>query len=56
MWLFVHVMSLGAFRNRINVIVNWSMSYFNTHKKYKIITRSPRDRTQSQEPKIKEPA
>jgi NADH dehydrogenase len=56
MWLFVHVMSLVAFRNRINVIVNWSMSYFNTHKKYKIITRSPRDRTQSQEPKIKEPA
>jgi len=42
MWLFVHVMSLVAFRNRINVIVNWTMSYFSTHKKYKIITRSPR--------------
>jgi NADH dehydrogenase len=42
MWLFVHVMSLVAFRNRINVMVNWMMSYFSTHKKYKIITRSPR--------------
>jgi len=42
MWLFVHVMSLVAFRNRINVLVNWMMSYFSTHKKYKIITRSPR--------------
>ena len=49
MWLFVHVMSLVAFRNRINVLVNWMMSYFSTHKKYKIITRSPRVLPEPQE-------
>jgi len=49
MWLFVHVMSLVAFRNRINVLVNWTMSYFSTHKKYKIITRSPRMISEPQE-------
>ncbi len=52
MWLFVHVMSLVAFRNRINVLVNWTMSYFSTHKKYKIITRSPRVVPQAQEDEV----
>lgn len=38
-WLFVHVMSLVGFRNRINVLITWTMSYFSTYKNYRLIIR-----------------
>lgn len=38
-WLFVHLMSLVGFRNRVNVFITWAMSYFTAHKNYKLIIR-----------------
>ena len=38
-WLFVHVMGLVSFRNKLSVIFSWSISYFAAHKNYRLIIR-----------------
>lgn len=36
-WMFIHIMSLIGFRNRIVTLINWSLSYFNYDKPLGII-------------------
>jgi NADH dehydrogenase len=52
-WLFVHLMSLVGFRNRVNVFISWAMSYFSTYKNYKLIIR-PYKKTSKEKEKIPE--
>lgn len=42
LWLFVHIMNLIGFRNRIVVLVNWAWDYFFFDRAIRIITRKPR--------------
>lgn len=39
MWLFVHVMALVGFRNRVAVIFSWAWSYFTFNRGSRLITR-----------------
>lgn len=39
MWLFVHVMALVGFRNRVAVILSWAWSYFTFNRGSRLITR-----------------
>ncbi|MCF8458184.1 MAG: NAD(P)/FAD-dependent oxidoreductase [Bacteroidales bacterium] len=36
-WMFIHIMSLIGFRNRVVTLINWSLSYFNYDKPLGII-------------------
>ena len=38
-WMFLHLMLLVDFRNRLIVFVNWSWSYFNYDKGLRLIVR-----------------
>lgn len=38
-WMFVHLMSLVGFRNRVVTLVNWMWSYFNYDKGVRLIIR-----------------
>ncbi len=38
-WMFLHLMLLVDFRNRIVVFINWSWSYFNSDKGLRLIIR-----------------
>ena len=37
-WLFVHLMSLVGFRNRLFVLINWAYNYFFYERAVRIIT------------------
>lgn len=37
-WLFVHVMNLIGFRNRIVVLVQWAWAYFSYQRAVRLIT------------------
>lgn len=39
MWLFVHLMFLVGFRNRIFVFLNWTMGYLHSDKRFRLIIR-----------------
>ena len=39
-WLFVHIMYLVGFRNRISVLVQWAYSYFTYQRGVRLITRA----------------
>jgi NADH dehydrogenase len=39
-WLFVHVIFLVGFRNRIVVLFQWAWAYFSFHKGARLITRN----------------
>ena len=41
-WLFVHLMSLVGYRNRILVLVNWAWDYFRYDRAVRLITSLPR--------------
>jgi NADH dehydrogenase len=41
-WIFVHLMFLIGFRNRVMVFFNWSISYFNYDKSNRLIIGKPR--------------
>jgi NADH dehydrogenase len=44
-WMFVHVMSLIGFRNKLIVIAGWLYNYFNYDQTLRLIIRpSKRDR------------
>lgn len=36
-WMFVHLMSIVGFGNRVGVLLNWSQSYFSSDKRYRLI-------------------
>jgi NADH dehydrogenase len=38
-WLFVHILNLIGFRNRISVLVNWAASYMTYQRSVRLITR-----------------
>ena len=38
-WMFVHLMALVGFRNRVVVFVNWSYNYINFDKSARLIIR-----------------
>lgn len=40
-WLFVHIMLLVGFRNRLMVLVEWSWSYFTAERSARLITGGP---------------
>ncbi|MDL5047959.1 NAD(P)/FAD-dependent oxidoreductase [Oscillatoria amoena NRMC-F 0135] len=38
-WMFVHLMSLVSFGNRVIVFFNWAQSYFSTDKRFRLIIK-----------------
>jgi NADH dehydrogenase len=45
MWMFVHLMSLVGFRNRLVVLFNWTISYINYDRGMRLIIRPFRKNT-----------
>jgi NADH dehydrogenase len=41
-WLFLHLMYLVGFRNRVNVFVNWAYSYITWDRGARLIVRPDR--------------
>lgn len=39
-WLFVHIMYLAGFRNRLSVLIEWAYAYFTYQRGSRIISRS----------------
>jgi len=39
MWLFVHVMSLINYRNRLKTLANWTVAYFSKDQSLRMIIR-----------------
>ena len=44
LWLFVHIMYLVGFRNRLSVFLSWSYSYFTAQRGVRLITGTERTR------------
>ena len=44
LWLFVHIMYLVGFRNRISVLLQWAYSYFTYQRGVRLITHSDTER------------
>ena len=42
-WMFVHLLSLIGFRNKIFVFINWFVSYFSYDKSNRLIIARPKD-------------
>ena len=42
-WLFLHVMYLAGFRNRVSVLIQWAWSYFTWQRGSRIVTAADRD-------------
>ncbi len=40
-WLFIHIMKLAGFRNRILVLVQWGWAYFTYQRSVRLITGGP---------------
>jgi NADH dehydrogenase len=38
-WMFVHLISIIGFRNKMRVLITWMVAYFNSDKKYRMIYR-----------------
>ncbi len=41
MWLFLHLVMLIGFRNRLNVLVNWAWNYFTYDRGARLILEVP---------------
>jgi NADH:ubiquinone reductase (H+-translocating) len=41
LWLFVHILFLIGFRNRISVMLQWAAAYFTYQRSVRLITRDP---------------
>jgi NADH dehydrogenase len=41
-WLFLHILYLAGFRNRLSVLIEWAYSYFTFERGARLITRSER--------------
>ena len=42
-WLFLHVMYLAGFRNRVSVLIQWAWSYFTWQRGSRIVTTTDRE-------------
>jgi NADH:quinone reductase (non-electrogenic) len=42
-WLFLHIMYLAGFRNRLSVLIEWAYSYFTYQRGARLITAGRRD-------------
>ena len=40
LWLFVHIMYLAGFRNRLSVLVQWGYAFFTWQRGVRLIIRS----------------
>ena len=40
-WIFVHIMYLVGFRNRLIVLTSWAINYFTYDRGVRLITNSP---------------
>lgn len=45
-WMFVHLLSLIGFRNKVIVFINWLVSYFSYDKSNRLIIARPKDGVQ----------
>jgi NADH dehydrogenase len=45
-WLFLHIMYLAGFRNRLSVLIEWAYSYFTYERGARLITRRAREDAQ----------
>jgi len=43
MWLFIHIMKLTGFRNRVLVLMQWGWAYFSYQRSIRLITGDSRD-------------
>ena len=41
LWLFVHILFLIGFRNRLSVMMQWAAAYFTHQRSVRLITRNP---------------
>ncbi|MGH9390740.1 MAG: NAD(P)/FAD-dependent oxidoreductase, partial [Vicinamibacteria bacterium] len=41
LWLFVHLLYLVEFENRVIVVIQWGWSYFTRNRRARIITEAP---------------
>lgn len=48
-WLFIHLMSLISYRNRLNTLYNWTVAYFSKDQSLRMIIR-PVDKPADHEP------
>ena len=53
-WLFVHLMYLAEFQNRILVLVQWGWNYFTRNRSARLIT-GPVEETQPASPAAEDP-
>jgi NADH:ubiquinone reductase (H+-translocating) len=49
-WLFIHVIFLVGFRNRVSVLFQWMYSYFSYKRSARIITYLPRESAEEKRP------
>lgn len=49
-WLFVHIMYLAGFRNRLNVLLEWGYSFFTYQRGSRLITADAHDPPESAAP------
>ena len=40
-WLFVHILFLIGFRNRVSVMLQWAVAYLTYQRSVRLITRDP---------------
>ena len=45
MWLFIHVVSLIHFRNKIKTVYNWTIAYFTKDQSLRMIIRPRKEKT-----------
>ena len=48
MWLFVHLMNLVGFRNRLLVLIQWGWNYLSYDRSARLITESGSDEEQEE--------
>jgi NADH dehydrogenase len=41
LWLFVHILFLIGFRNRLSVMMQWAAAYLTHQRSVRLITRNP---------------
>ncbi|WP_317131589.1 NAD(P)/FAD-dependent oxidoreductase [Mucilaginibacter ginsenosidivorans] len=54
LWMFVHLMSLVGFSNKLSVFVSWAAKYFTRNTDNRLIVRFYNAKTRMPEPDLKE--
>ena len=52
LWLFVHIMYLAGFRNRVGVLLEWAYAYVTYRRGVRLLTEVERHRSDSQAPRV----